>query len=95
MQLWSVFSGPDRDEPCGQIIQKGLGSNQILENKQYSSLCMQTLAVWIRGAEFAASDLANVKLLEKIQHGPEQTIIKGDVADLLFLQWKLKDKMQM
>lgn len=90
MQLSSVFLGPDRDEPRGQIIQKGLGSNQILENKQCPTLCMQTLAVWIKGAEFAASDPANVKLLEKIQHGPEQTNIKGNVIDLLFLQWKLK-----
>lgn len=66
MQLLSVFWGPDRDEPCGQIIQKGSGSNQILENKQYSKLCVQTLAVWIKGAEFAPFDPANVKLLEKI-----------------------------
>lgn len=85
MQLSTVFSRPDRDEPRGQIIQKGLGSNQILENKQYSTLCMQTLAVWIKGAEFTASDPANVKLLDKIQHWPEQTNIKGNVADLLFL----------
>lgn len=31
----------------------------MLENKQYSTLCMQTLAVWIKGAEFAPSDPAN------------------------------------
>lgn len=95
MQLPSVFSGPDRDEPRGQLIQNRLGSNQILENKQYSTLCTQTLVVWIKGAEFAASDPANVKLLEKIQHGPEQTNIKGNVADLFFLQWKLKGRVHM
>lgn len=95
MQLPSVFSGPDREEPRGPIIRKGLGSNQILENKQYSTLCMQTSAVWIKGAEFAASEPANVKLVEKIQHGPKQTSIKGNVTDLLFLQWKLKDSARV
>lgn len=79
-----MFSGPDRDEPRGQIIQKGSGSNQILKNKQYSTLCVQTLAVWIKGAEFAPCDPGKIlNCWRKSDTGVSKPILKVKVISLV------------